>query len=101
MQKNPNRQSRWYFGGIASAGAACCTHPLDLLKVHLQTGSGVASAAADKVSSQVTSKANVSLIGHVTKVWVERNIQYNHIHEYVILILYMLYSTKKYIYIYI
>ncbi|XP_050299148.1 mitochondrial dicarboxylate carrier [Anthonomus grandis grandis] len=28
---------RWYFGGIASAMAACCTHPLDLLKVHLQT----------------------------------------------------------------
>ncbi|KHJ45922.1 putative dicarboxylate transporter [Trichuris suis] len=31
------RQARWYFGGLASAGAACCTHPLDLLKVHLQT----------------------------------------------------------------
>ena len=29
--------SRWYFGGIASMEAACCTHPLDLLKVHLQT----------------------------------------------------------------
>lgn len=31
------RISRWYFGGLASAGAACCTHPLDLLKVMLQT----------------------------------------------------------------
>ncbi|GCC20396.1 hypothetical protein chiPu_0018955, partial [Chiloscyllium punctatum] len=31
------RRSRWYFGGLASCGAACCTHPLDLLKVHLQT----------------------------------------------------------------
>ncbi|KAL2297875.1 hypothetical protein Nmel_016442 [Mimus melanotis] len=30
------RVSRWYFGGLASSGAACCTHPLDLL-VHLQT----------------------------------------------------------------
>jgi dicarboxylate transporter 10 len=29
--------SRWYFGGIASAMACCCTHPLDLLKVQLQT----------------------------------------------------------------
>lgn len=29
--------SRWYFGGLASCGAACCTHPLDLVKVHLQT----------------------------------------------------------------
>ena len=27
------RLSRWYFGGLASAGAACCTHPLDLIKV--------------------------------------------------------------------
>ncbi|XP_037030227.1 mitochondrial dicarboxylate carrier isoform X3 [Bradysia coprophila] len=31
------RISRWYFGGLASAGAACCTHPLDLIKVTLQT----------------------------------------------------------------
>ena len=29
--------ARWYFGGLGSAGAACCTHPLDLLMVHLQT----------------------------------------------------------------
>lgn len=34
------RLARWYFGGLASAGAACCTHPLDLLKVHLQTQQG-------------------------------------------------------------
>lgn len=33
------RVSRWYFGGLASCGAACCTHPLDLLKVG--TGRGV------------------------------------------------------------
>lgn len=32
-----NKLSRWYFGGLASAGAACVTHPLDLLKVTLQT----------------------------------------------------------------
>lgn len=31
------RVGKWYFGGMASAGAACVTHPLDLLKVHLQT----------------------------------------------------------------
>lgn len=31
------RLARWYFGGLSSAFAACCTHPLDLLKVHLQT----------------------------------------------------------------
>lgn len=27
------RIGHWYFGGVASAMAACCTHPLDLLKV--------------------------------------------------------------------
>lgn len=35
--------SRWYFGGLASCGAACCTHPLDLLKVRrcgLRMGAG-------------------------------------------------------------
>lgn len=31
------RVGKWYFGGVASAMAASCTHPLDLLKVHLQT----------------------------------------------------------------
>jgi len=25
--------ARWYFGGMASSGAACVTHPLDLIKV--------------------------------------------------------------------
>ncbi|VDN90479.1 unnamed protein product [Brugia pahangi] len=37
VQSREQRLSRWYFGGTASAGAAMCTHPLDLLKVHLQT----------------------------------------------------------------
>ncbi|KAM4597947.1 mitochondrial dicarboxylate carrier [Polymixia lowei] len=31
------RVSRWYFGGVASSAATCLTHPLDLIKVHLQT----------------------------------------------------------------
>ncbi|CAG4979885.1 unnamed protein product [Colias eurytheme] len=34
------RISKWYFGGLASAGAACVTHPLDLLKVQMQTQKG-------------------------------------------------------------
>uniref|UniRef100_T1J1X7 Mitochondrial dicarboxylate carrier n=1 Tax=Strigamia maritima TaxID=126957 RepID=T1J1X7_STRMM len=33
------RVARWYFGGFAGCGAVCVTHPLDLLKVHLQTQS--------------------------------------------------------------
>ncbi|CAH1101493.1 unnamed protein product [Psylliodes chrysocephalus] len=31
---------RWYFGGLAAASAVCVTHPLDLVKVHLQTHKG-------------------------------------------------------------
>ncbi|KAL7677836.1 hypothetical protein ACOME3_004069 [Neoechinorhynchus agilis] len=34
---NKNRNSRWYFGGVAGSMAVCFTHPLDLLKVQLQT----------------------------------------------------------------
>lgn len=37
MSVKEKRLPRWYFGGLASAGAACFTHPLDLIKVHLQT----------------------------------------------------------------
>lgn len=39
-EKREVRVSRWYFGGLGSAGAACVTHPLDLLKVALQTHKG-------------------------------------------------------------
>lgn len=37
FHKNRNRKNRWYFGGLAASGAICFTHPIDLLKVHLQT----------------------------------------------------------------
>ena len=40
------RLAKWYFGGLGSAGAACCTHPLDLIKVHLQTQQGGNMGAA-------------------------------------------------------
>lgn len=36
MSTKPKKQ-RWYLGGPAGAGAVLVTHPLDLLKVHLQT----------------------------------------------------------------
>ncbi|VDN13793.1 unnamed protein product [Dibothriocephalus latus] len=35
--KKPAKVGYWYFGGVASAMAAAVTHPLDLIKVHLQT----------------------------------------------------------------
>lgn len=33
MSNDGTRRPRWYFGGLAASAAACCTHPLDLLKV--------------------------------------------------------------------
>jgi dicarboxylate transporter 10 len=36
-KKEPVRQERWYFGGLSGVLAACCTHPLDTIKVQLQT----------------------------------------------------------------
>lgn len=33
MADKSKKLSRWYFGGVSSAAAACVTHPLDLLKV--------------------------------------------------------------------
>jgi len=35
----------WFFGGLASVGAAMVTHPLDLIKVTLQTQQGHLSVA--------------------------------------------------------
>lgn len=37
MLPDQNRIARWYFGGVASSMATMVTHPLDLLKVVLQT----------------------------------------------------------------
>jgi hypothetical protein len=37
VKKEPVRHERWYFGGLSGVLAACCTHPLDTLKVQLQT----------------------------------------------------------------
>ena len=40
FETNINRKNRWFDGGLAASGACCFTHPLDLLKVHLQTAGG-------------------------------------------------------------
>lgn len=60
MTENRRREdkvARWWFGGTASACAACFTHPLDLLKVVLQTSHKqgkytLIMAAQDVVSTQ-------------------------------------------------
>ncbi|XP_057311453.1 mitochondrial dicarboxylate carrier-like isoform X2 [Hydractinia symbiolongicarpus] len=52
--KKPKKQ-RWYLGGFAGAGAVLFTHPLDLLKVHLQTqqeaSKGLLKLGADVVKN--------------------------------------------------
>ncbi|EDX12228.1 mitochondrial dicarboxylate carrier [Drosophila simulans] len=37
MSYNQRRIARWYFGGLASSMAAMVTHPIDLIKVLIQT----------------------------------------------------------------
>ncbi|XP_037727687.1 mitochondrial dicarboxylate carrier [Drosophila subpulchrella] len=37
MSYNQKRIARWYFGGVASSIAALVTHPIDLMKVLMQT----------------------------------------------------------------
>ncbi|KAF5911367.1 hypothetical protein HPG69_018670 [Diceros bicornis minor] len=45
------RVSRWYFGGLASCGAACCTHPLDLLKTQQEVKMRMTGMALQVVRS--------------------------------------------------
>ncbi|XP_071796527.1 mitochondrial dicarboxylate carrier-like [Asterias amurensis] len=52
---------RWYFGGLASAGAACFTHPLDLIKVHLQTQQQVKYRASGMAVFIVRNKGVLAL----------------------------------------
>ncbi|KAH8336527.1 hypothetical protein KR074_005882 [Drosophila pseudoananassae] len=46
---NQRRVARWYFGGVASSIAALITHPLDLMKVLVQT-------QVDKLSLMATTR---------------------------------------------
>ncbi|KAJ3036361.1 Mitochondrial dicarboxylate transporter [Rhizophlyctis rosea] len=38
-EKKSQAQAKWWFGGLASITAALCTHPLDTLKIRMQTSS--------------------------------------------------------------
>ncbi|XP_034248581.1 mitochondrial dicarboxylate carrier [Thrips palmi] len=59
-QKEQQRYARWYFGGLASAGASCVTHPLDLLKVHLQTQQGKLSLL--RLTSKIVKEQGVTAL---------------------------------------
>ncbi|XP_050509658.1 mitochondrial dicarboxylate carrier-like [Diabrotica virgifera virgifera] len=56
MSEEIKRHPRWFFGGLAASAAVCVTHPLDLLKVHLQTQVGrqvsIASMTVNIIENQ-------------------------------------------------
>ncbi|XP_063618498.1 mitochondrial dicarboxylate carrier isoform X1 [Cydia splendana] len=58
MSSEPVKVSRWYFGGLASAGAASITHPLDLLKVQMQTQKGKSDSLL-KLTGNVLKKQGI------------------------------------------
>uniref|UniRef100_H2YHU7 Mitochondrial dicarboxylate carrier n=1 Tax=Ciona savignyi TaxID=51511 RepID=H2YHU7_CIOSA len=60
------RSSQWYHGGIASAAAACCTHPLDLLKVHLQTQQGTNMGGTQMAVKIVRSQGVLALYNGIS-----------------------------------
>lgn len=62
FDKDPSRIARWYFGGMASICAATFTHPLDLLKVLLQTPEVQGSPSGDGQSSPAGKKAKPSIV---------------------------------------
>ncbi|CAB3995964.1 Mitochondrial dicarboxylate carrier [Paramuricea clavata] len=55
------KKQRWYLGGIASGMAVCVTHPLDLLKVHLQTQQKVQTGLAGMAVKVVKSDGVLAL----------------------------------------
>lgn len=60
--KNVEREQKWYFGGIAAAAATCLTHPLDTIKVVLQTSSEKLSVlGATRNIIKTTGKINEAL----------------------------------------
>lgn len=56
------RVPKWYFGGVASAMAACLTHPLDLLKVHLQTAKSTKEFNLLKRTSKIVEVQGISAL---------------------------------------
>lgn len=66
MKADVNRTPKWYHGGVAAALAACCTHPLDLIKVHLQTQQKVEMRAVNMAKSIVRQQGFLALYNGVS-----------------------------------
>ncbi|KAJ8957453.1 hypothetical protein NQ318_004934 [Aromia moschata] len=59
MSDKERRVSRWYFGGVAAATATCFTHPLDLIKVLLQTQHGPEKPSIVQLTKEVVRKNGI------------------------------------------
>ena len=68
MEVAIERRARWYFGGVATTMAACCTHPLDTIKTILQT-----PHPAVCVNPHFKTGMGMNLVGMATKL--QRNKQ--------------------------
>ncbi|KAM8706841.1 hypothetical protein ACLKA7_011009 [Drosophila subpalustris] len=69
------KHARWYFGGLASVFAACITHPLDLLKVVLQTHQGKLPAV--QLVAEIVNKQGVLAFYNGISASVLRQITYS------------------------
>lgn len=61
-----NLKPRWYHGGVAGGMAVFCTHPLDLLKVHLQTQQSGTLRASQMAASIVRNQGMFALYNGVS-----------------------------------
>lgn len=76
FEKDPTRVSRWYFGGLGAMGAATFTHPIDLIKVILQTPAVDASTKKPtviKTTIQIVKQQGVlALYNGLTASWLRQ-----------------------------
>jgi len=76
-KKEVKRLPKWYHGGVASATAACCTHPLDLIKVHLQTHAGSAKVGGLQMASTIVRGQGVTALYNGLTASVGRQLTYS------------------------
>jgi len=62
------KKQRWYLGGIASAMAAACTHPLDLLKVKYVARANILSRETPSLDDQYFHFPCLFCVGYVCEV---------------------------------
>lgn len=68
------RVAYWYFGGLACTAAASCTHPLDLIKVRMQTSANLLpttdhyhTSKTVTPTSSISGQSTASLTSHLAE----------------------------------